>query len=238
MIRLIQFPRAFGQPNPSPFCTKVEILLKMSDRPYEVVDTPDPRKAPKKKLPMIEDKGRQICDSELIRGYLEKDYGVDFDGGLSPQERATAHAYCRMIEERLYWIVVHSRWIEPENWALLRTTFFASLPPLVRSIVPGLVRRDVQRTLYGQGIGRHSRDEIYAFGRADLQAIAEQLADQPFFMGPEATAADATVYPFVAGILEVPFPGPLKDEALRHPNLAAYAKRLRARFFPDLAPTG
>ena len=50
MIELYQFPRAFGLPNPIPFCMKVETYLKLTGLPYEVKDT-DPRKAPLGKLP-------------------------------------------------------------------------------------------------------------------------------------------------------------------------------------------
>jgi len=40
--------------------------LRPGCAPYEVVDTPNPRKAPKGKLPFIEDAGVRIADSSLI----------------------------------------------------------------------------------------------------------------------------------------------------------------------------
>ena len=54
-IRLFQFPRMFSVPNLSPFCCKLETWLRIAGIPYEVVDTPNPRNAPKGKLPFIED---------------------------------------------------------------------------------------------------------------------------------------------------------------------------------------
>ena len=57
-IKLFQFPRMFAIPNLSPFCCKLETWLRIAGIPYETVDTPDPRKGPKGKLPFIEDARR------------------------------------------------------------------------------------------------------------------------------------------------------------------------------------
>jgi hypothetical protein len=38
MIKLYQFNAAWGLPNPSPFCMKVETYLRMVSLPYEVVN--------------------------------------------------------------------------------------------------------------------------------------------------------------------------------------------------------
>jgi glutathione S-transferase len=74
MITLIHFPRAFGVPNPSPFCMKVEILLKMAGLPYEEIISSDPRKGPKGKLPAITDDGVMIGDSDFIQQHLTRKY--------------------------------------------------------------------------------------------------------------------------------------------------------------------
>ena len=158
MITLVQFPSLFGVPNPSPFCMKVEIQLKMAGLPYTGEISPDPRKGPKGKLPMIRDGDVTIGDSAMIQHYLETRYGLDLDTGLDQRERAVAHGMARMCEERLYWCLVYSRWIEPENWVKIREAFFGGLPPVIRSIVPKLARRGLRATLHGQGLGRHSRE--------------------------------------------------------------------------------
>jgi hypothetical protein len=64
-IKLFQFPRWFAIPNLSPFCCKLETWLRIAQIPYAVIDTPDPRKGPKRKLPFIEDAGVRIADSSL-----------------------------------------------------------------------------------------------------------------------------------------------------------------------------
>jgi glutathione S-transferase len=231
VIKLIKFHPAFGLPDPSPFVVKVMLLLKMAGLAYETESVNNPGRGPKGKLPAIEDAGEAIGDSELIRWHIEKKYGFDFDRGLSPAARATAHAFARMIEERLYWVMVYGRWIEPAGWALTRATFFGVLPPVVRQVVPALIQRKVRRTLHAQGIGRHAPGDIYRLGVLDAQAIAAGLADRPYFMGAEPTGADCTVYPFVSGALDPPFENPVKAEMAKHQNLVAYAARMKAKFF-------
>src|SRR5262249_45361546 len=80
-IKLFQFPRMFGIPNLSPFCCKLETWLRITRIPYEVVDS-DPRKAPKGKLPFIEDGGVRIGDTSLIIDHLKRTRGVDPDSRL------------------------------------------------------------------------------------------------------------------------------------------------------------
>ena len=231
MIKLFQFASAFNVPNPSPFCMKAEVLLRMAGVAYESVVVGDPRKGPKGKLPALEDDDVMIGDSEFIRRHLERKYKVDFDTGLDARMRAVAHAFARMLEERTYWAGVYNRWIDARHWPAVRNAFFGGMPPLVRTIVPVVARRKVRRYLDGQGMGRHKAEEIYALGAADVRAVAAWLGDQPYFMGAEPSGADATVYPFMENTITPPFASPMKDAALASPNLVAYTRRMRERYF-------
>ena len=66
-----QFPAALGLPNASPFCMKLETYLRMTGLPFEVRPVTDPRRAPKGKLPYIDDGGTVLADSNLILDYLK-----------------------------------------------------------------------------------------------------------------------------------------------------------------------
>jgi len=231
MIKLMQFPRMFGLPNPSPFCIKVEVLLKMAGLAYECEFVANPGKGPKGKLPAIRDDDEIIGDSELIRWHLELKHGVDFDKGLSPHERAIGHAFARMAEERTYWVMVYSRWIEDANWPVFRDTLFASVPGFIRGVIGPPIRKRVRRMLRAHGLGLHTRDEIYAMGAADVDAIATELGTKPFLLGPEPTSVDAAVWPYILGTLVPPFESPLKQAIQRHSNLVEYSERMRARYF-------
>jgi hypothetical protein len=163
MITLQSFGPAFGLPDPSPFVTKAEVFLKMAGLPY-VVDTGGFKKAPKGKLPYIDDDGETIADSTFVRWHLERKYKIDFDRGLTPEQRATAWAFEKMLEEHLYWAVVHARWMDDANFAKGPRHFFRTVPAPMRPLVVAMIRRQLRRTLHGQGVGRHSPEEIVALG--------------------------------------------------------------------------
>ena len=163
MITLYAFGPAFGLPDPSPFVTKAEVLLKMAGLSYRT-DTTGFRKAPKGKLPYIDDDGHRVADSTFIRWHLENKYQIDFDKGLSAEQRAIAWAFEKMAEDNLYWALVDARWFDEENFAKGPLEFFRKIPAPMRPLIVGFVRRQLKRTLYGQGMGRHTRDEMIAIG--------------------------------------------------------------------------
>lgn len=231
MIKLYQFKPAYGLPNASPFCMKVETYLRMAELPYECPRGADLRKAPKGKMPYIEDGSVRVADSTFIIDYLKQKYGDALDAHLSMRERALALAIQRLIEENLYWPAVYTRWIEDAGFAKTREVFFGGMPAPLRAIVPHVARRAIRAELHGHGIGRHSREEIYAIGCRDIAALAHLLGDQPFFMGERPTSLDATAYAFLANLLWVPLASPLLDEGKKHANLEAYCQRMKARYF-------
>ena len=231
MIKLYQFKPAWGLPNPSPFCMKVETYLRMAGLPYEAINGALPFKAPKKKLPYIEDGTQLIADSGFILEYLKETYGDPLDTDLSEADRVIAHALRRLFEENLYWVALYSRWIEESIYVETRKLFFGAIPPILRELVAGRVRKGIQKALYAQGMGRHSRDEIYDIGKADLTAISVWLAEKPFFMGATPTSMDAIAYSFLANILVSPLKSPLKDHGMSLPNLWAYCERMKNKYY-------
>lgn len=235
MITLYTFGPAFGLPDPSPFVTKAEVLLKMAEVPYQTKRA-DVRKAPKKKLPYIRDaNGTVIADSTLIRFHLERHLGVDFDAGLMPSERGVAWAVEKMCEDHIYWIAMRERWLVPENFDKGPRHFFDALPKPMRPIVIAMVRRDVTRNLWAQGMGRHTAAETDEIAARSIQSLADVLANKPFLMGDQPCGADAFVFATVAGLLCDHFETSSRDIALRHPNLIAYRDRGMARWFPEVA---
>jgi glutathione S-transferase len=62
-------------------------LLKFAGLPYAERRHGYAR-APKGKLPYIDDAGVIVADSTFIRFHIENKYGFDFDAGLAPEEKA------------------------------------------------------------------------------------------------------------------------------------------------------
>ncbi|MGH8751095.1 MAG: glutathione S-transferase family protein [Burkholderiales bacterium] len=231
MITLYQFRPAFGLPNPSPFCMKVENYLRMAGLPYQSARNANHFKAPMGKLPYIEDNGKTIADSSFIIEYLQATYGDALDARLSPLEKAQARALQRLMEENLYWAAVYARWAEPSGWEITRREFFQPVPAWLRGLVSSMARRGVKKQMWGHGMGRHSAEEVYHIGNSDITTLADFLNDKSYFMGSEPSSIDAVAYAFLANLIWVPVESPLKQRALSYPQLEAYCRRMKARYY-------
>ena len=140
------------------------MLLKMSGLPYRT-DTEGFNKAPKGKLPYIDDDGERIADSTFIRWHLEKKYnrfrsraerraardrlGIREDGGGPPLLDA---ARCALDGRR--------------QFRQRPGDFFRRFPAPLRPIVVAMVRRQVRKALHAHGMGRHSQPRSPRSGRA------------------------------------------------------------------------
>lgn len=224
MIELHQFRRAWGI-NPSLFCFKTEIFCRLSGIHYKSIATV-PFKAPRGKLPFIADDGKIVADSSHIIDHLKATTGIDIDAGLNARQLAEGHLLRRTCEESLYFVLVYSRWIDEAGWAVAGPQFFRGLPLLIRAVVPGRIRKKVRTQLFFQGYGRHSRDEVFALGAADLSAIAMLLSEHAFAVTDRPTSFDATLYAVLKNILHPPLESPLKQAAQALPLLSEYVQRV------------
>lgn len=233
MITLYQFSPALGLRCPSPPCLKLETYLRMTGLPYQVAANANVLKAPKKKLPYIIDNGRVVADSGFIINYLMETYGNPLDAHLSPKQRGIMLGMRRLMEEHLYWVAFYFRWTDDNSWKVIKDIFFEDVPLPMRLIVPTLVRRSAIRDLYGQGIGRHSTDEVFALGCENIRAISDFLSDQAYLMGDAPTSLDAIGYAMLSNIAQVSLDSRLKTYVLTFENLVAYCDRMHARYWSD-----
>lgn len=231
MFKLIQYGPALGALSASPFCTKAEMLLKLSKLDYENEIWQDPRRAPKGKLPVLRDGDELIADSSVIRRHLEEKHAIDFDIGLSPADKAVADAFVKLCEEHLYWVAVHSRWQIPSNWEKIKMAYFGHIPALIRPLILPRIRRESNKQIHGHGMGRHSEKEIYEFGSRDLKSLSNFLGEKKYLMGDSPSGVDATLFGFLDNILHAEIESPLKEAAKSHQNLVDYAARIRGEFF-------
>ena len=222
---------AWGLPTVSPFCPKLDAFLRMTEIPHKAVIAATPFAAPKRKAPWIEHEGKTIGDSGFIIDYLRKRFKVDPDADLTASQRAIAHATRRLIEENLYWTMVHDRWMVDRNWTVFRDVVLGGVPIPIRHLLAPVARRGVRRQLRGHGMGLHTEAEIHEIGCRDVAALADILGDKPHFMGDQATEIDAIVYGQLVNIMNAPISSPIKDAALQHKNLVEFLARFGRRYF-------
>lgn len=234
MITLYQFPPAFGIANMSPFCLHVETYLRMAELPYESVYTMDLKKAPKGKLPYIDDEGTIVPDSRFIIRYLKQQYGDPFDKALSPKQSAISTAFKTMLDEHTYWLGVYYRWVYPPAWAIIKQIYFKQAPRLLRGIVSHKVQKYMIDRLKKQGIGLHNHDEIYILCCEDVIALTDFLADKKYMFGNTISSLDACVYSFLISMIAPDIPTPFKEFILQQDNLVAYCQRIHEQYYPDM----
>ncbi|MBL4807679.1 MAG: glutathione S-transferase family protein [Rhodobacteraceae bacterium] len=232
MLKLLSFPPAFGQPSASGFCVKAMCLLNMAGVKWEADFNADPREAPKRKLPVLETENGPVADSEFIRSYLEDTHGIDFDAGLTAEQRAQSMAIIRMVEEHLYFAIVCDRWLNDDNWEFIKNLFFSDIPAEMRDAVTAGIRDEARAKVDGQGIARHSVEDQFARANKDISAIGVLLGDKPFLFGDKPTAADASAGPMLGGIMGSPTPTLLSERVNNDPNLVAYVERCIATMVP------
>ncbi|MFZ2170980.1 MAG: glutathione S-transferase family protein [Methylococcaceae bacterium] len=233
MITVYKFGSIGDVSDASPFCVKVEAYLRLSGLPYQTLSGAHYlRKAPKGKLPYIEDNGKIIADSSFILNYLKETYGDPLDNDLSKTDKAIAHAFIKMIEENLYWTLVHARWKLDQNATALNKEFFGGIPFPLNKIIAFIARKNVMNALYKHGMGRHSDDEIVEIGNRDLQALSDFLDNKTYFFGDKPATLDAVAYAMLVEMIRIPvFTAPIFDRAKSYRNLVEFTGRFHQNYF-------
>lgn len=237
-ITLYKFGEAFGLPDPSPFCLKLENFLRINEIAFDLGELDAKSalgKAPKKKLPFVVfENGASMGDSSHIIDKLSKDKNIDMDAPLTANQRAQSHAFRRMLDESTYFCGLYSRWIDDNGWNVVKPLFFGNMgmPSFLSNIITNKIRGDVVKTSVGQGIGRHTKEDVYAHGVKDYQSLSDLLGDDQWFFGTaEPNMLDLWAHAFVLEIIHPPINSALKDGVSDMDNLVQHAYRLHKHIY-------
>ena len=236
MITLYQTPLAWGTPNLSPFCFKLETYFRMVGLPYEL-KLGQLSHAPKGKVPYVRIGDQLMGDSQLIIEQLKLEHGDPLDGKLTPEQKAVGHGVRRMLEEGTYWLIVYMRWADDEGWRGYLPIAETMVPQVIGATVPMAdLRQRMLQVLHDQGVGRYSMEEVQHLAKADIGTVAALLGDKSFLLGDAPTSFDAVVYAFLVSILANPVDSELKQFTVEQTNLVRYCARFKQRFFADWKP--
>jgi glutathione S-transferase len=236
VITVYGYVPAWGLPDISPYVTKLVNYLTFTglDFQHKTQDLARlDQDAPFGKLPYIVDAdGTKVGDSNQIIAYLKNRYGDPLDGDQEPVEAAQALAFNRMVEEHLYWSgVIQPRWRYPDQFEIYIPYIVqgAEVTPELRQALFAFRDRIVDE-FNGQGMGRRPDEEVFAFLKADIDALSTFLGDKPYFMGDKLRSIDASVYSSFRHVADQPWDFPGRDYARSKANIVAYADRLRDEF--------
>lgn len=93
------------------------------------------------------------------------------------------------------------------------------------------------RDAWGQGTGRHTKDQVETRLCGALDAISEQLGEGPYFLGDQPRTIDATVHAFLWALLDAPFESRAREHAHSLQNFRAYCDRMNTKYFSTAAAT-
>ncbi len=228
-LTLHQFPPAFGLPfSVSPFCAKLEAYLRTAGVDY-TCGPPRLPSAPKKKVPFIACEGEVVGDSQHAIEWCKARFGDPLDAALSDEQRNRGVLVQRTVEDHLYFALVYSRWQDPRGWAQLRPVVDQLVPAPLRFAIVPMIRRATVKQLWSEGTGRHTPEQVYAAGAADLRAVSQVLGDKPFLLGDSPTSFDCAAFGQIAGVLSTDSGNALTAAARADDNLVAWHERMLDR---------
>lgn len=241
-LTFYKFGEAFGLPDPSPFCVKLESFLRLNHIDFRLGDfdiKTTLNKAPKKKMPFVVfENGEAMGDSTLIIDRLSRERNIDMEEGLSAQQKAQSHAMRRMLDESTYFCGLYARWIDDAGWAVIKPMFFGDvgLPKFLANIISKKIRSDVIKSAKGQGIARHTTEEVYDHAISDYQALSDLLGkDQWFFGADKPGLLDIWAHAYVVEMIDPPIETSMKKRLLEMDNLVQHARRFHGLVYGDTA---
>ena len=222
----------FGAPSPSSYVIKLMTYMRMANIKYKTINT---RKTSSKgKMPFITYNGKQLEDTSFIINFLNKELNIDLNASLTDCDKAIALAFQRLCEENLYWLLVYNRWFVKKD-EFVKQFPMTGLMKMGMQIFASTVFIPAQKkNLYGHGMGRHSKEEIYAICEHDLTALSTFLGEKQFFFGDTPTEIDCSLFGLLSEFIYVPIG--CEQESLfegKFSNLKAYCDRIKEKYWSD-----
>merc|ERR1712156_48391 len=236
-VYLYQSPRTPQIPSISPQELKLESWLKLQGIAYENVDHKAKFTSKNGTLPFIEFNGKEFADLDLIINTLGDKFGKNTSGHLNEDQKNVEHAMMRMVENHLYWAIMHWRTSNVDNtikaYKIHLPTFYGSKIPvgILNMHFKFNICKKTQKKVKSQGM-----TNIEEMSKNDLTVLSNMLAEKEFMFGDDPSMLDMVVYSHLAQLImvESEYPCPLRDflqESCK--NLVGLVNRMKDRCWGD-----
>jgi glutathione S-transferase len=197
---LYDFPAKTGLPgwsSFSPFVMEVERALKLAKLPFQHEQVNMLRLKelnPIGQLPVLRIGDELVADSTRILHRIEALAPGSMTGGLQGPALAEVWLWEEFSDTALYPLPLTTRWADDRGWPVPKKHFFGALPPVIRDVVAGLVRKKTLKALEGRDFLRGGLGACYERIDRVLDHLEGRAPEQGFWIGPRVTAADVGLF--------------------------------------------
>ncbi|CAO2592988.1 MTX3, partial [Lemmus lemmus] len=190
----------------------VMAYAKFSGAPLKVNVIDNTWRGPRGDVPILTTEDSIVSRPAKILNFLRKQK-YNADCGLSAKQGADTLAYIALLEEKLLPAVLHTFWVENDNYFTVTKPWFASRIPFPLSLIlPGRMSRGaLNRILLTRGEPplyhiQEVEAQIYRDAKECLNLLSNRLGTSQFFFGDTPSTLDAYVFGFLAPLYKVRFP--------------------------------
>jgi glutathione S-transferase len=190
-------PQLPGYPTYSPFVLEVYralTLAKLSFKHERIAITKLKSINPLGQLPVLRVGAELVCDSTRILQRIDELAPGSLSGGLDPRTLAEAWLWEEFADTALYPLVLGTRWADDRGWAVIKPAFFGALPPVVRDLVAGMVRKKTLNSLVGRDFLRAGLDACHARALRVLDQLDARAPETGFWLGDKPSVADIGLF--------------------------------------------
>merc|ERR1739838_546831 len=236
-VYLYQSSRTPQIPSISAQELKLESWLKLQGITYENVDHKAKFTSKNGTLPFIEFNGKEIADTDVIIDTLGDKFEKKISDHLTEDQKNVEHAMMRMVENHLYWAIMHWRTSNVDNtikaYKIHLPTFYGSKIPvgILNMHCKFTICRKTQKRVKSQGMAN-----IEEMSKNDLTVLSNMLAEKEFMFGDDPSMLDMVVYSHLAQLImvESEYPCPLRDFLQEsRKNLVGLVNRMKDRCWGD-----
>ncbi|KAM8960847.1 metaxin-3 [Pelodytes ibericus] len=239
----------WGLPSVHPECLVVLAYAKFVGAPLKVNPVDYTWTSAKGDLPVLISEGREITQpANILNIFRKKKYNTDYV--LSAKEGSDTLAYIALIEENILPAVLHTFWVDTENYSTMTRPWYAGRSPFpLCFFLPGKLSREaLNRILVTKGQPplyslNEIEAQIYKDAKECLNLLSNRLGTSQFFFGTMPTSLDAFVFGFLCPLYKAQLPKVNLQEHLKQlTNLCQFCDHILSSYFMQnatgLSPAG